>query len=90
MTATVSPLLTVPLSLVYDQPLMAYVPPVMEIAAAALIPDTVIVLDVTTVLRGTSVWSVNVNGSGTVSASVVTLNVSDTQPMVSVALIVVV
>ena len=65
---------------------MEYVPPVMEIAVAASIPDTVMELEVVTVLRATPVWSVNVNASGVVSAAlVVTLNVSNTPPIVSVA-----
>ena len=65
---------------------MEYVPPVMEIAVAASIPDTVIVLDVITVLNATPVWSVNVNASGVVSAvRVVTLKVSETPPIVNVA-----
>jgi hypothetical protein len=42
---------------------------VIEIGEAALIPDTVIVFDVTTVLSATPVWSVNVNGLGVVSVA---------------------
>jgi len=45
----------VPLKLVYDPPLIEYVPPVMEMGAAVLIPDIVIVLDVITVLNCTLV-----------------------------------
>jgi hypothetical protein len=60
--------------------------PEIEIAEGALIPLTVIEFDVRTLLRGTLVWSVNVNWSGIVSDSdsVVTVNVSVTPPMVSV------
>ena len=61
----------------------------MEMGVAELIPDTVMALDVVTVLRATPVWSVKVNGSGVVSSRVVTLKVSDTPPMVRVAFVVV-
>ena len=73
--------------------LISYVPPVMEMAAAVLIPDMVRVFDVITVLKATFVRSVKVNWLGVVSdpgsGSVVTLKVSDTPPMVSVAFVVV-
>jgi hypothetical protein len=85
-------LVTVPDALVYAPPLTEYVPPaVIDIGDAALIPDTVIVFDVTTVLSATPVWSVKVNGLGVVSVAdrVVTLKVSLTPPMVSVAFTVV-
>jgi hypothetical protein len=80
-------LLTVPDVLTYAPPFTEYVPPVIEIGDAALIPDTVIVFDVTTVLSATPVWSVKVNWFGVVSvtAIVVTLKVSLTPPIVSVA-----
>ena len=54
-TVTVLPLLTVPLELVYDPPLTEYSPPVMEMIAAILIPETVIVFDVIIVLNATFV-----------------------------------
>lgn len=59
-----------------------------DIAAAALIPLTVMLFEVTTVFSSASGWSVKVNGSGVVSAAaafVVTLKVSLTPPMFSVA-----
>jgi len=58
------------LSLLYAPPLTEYVPPVMDMTAGVLIPDTVI-LDVTAVFRGTFVWSVKANGLGAESARVV-------------------
>ena len=82
-----------PLELVYDPPLIEYVPPVMEMGVAVSIPDTVMVFDVITVLNATFVRSVKVNWSGVVSGpaggSVVTLKVSDTPPIVSIAFVVV-
>ena len=45
-TVMVSPLFTVPLALVYEPPLMEYVPPVIEIEDVQVIPLTVIVFDV--------------------------------------------
>ena len=55
---------------------------------AALIPDTVMVLEVNVVLRPTLLWSTKLNASGTVSdaARVVEVNVSETPPMVSTVL----
>ena len=52
-TATVLPLFTVPLELVYAPPLMEYMPPVIEMDAAASIPDTGMVLEVITVFMVT-------------------------------------
>jgi hypothetical protein len=54
-TVTVSPGFTVPSALVYDSPLMEYVPPVMEMGVVEVIPDTVMVFDVITVLNAASV-----------------------------------
>ena len=54
-TVTVLPLLTVPLELVYDPPLMEYSPPVIDMVAAVLMPVTVMVFDVITVLNATLV-----------------------------------
>ena len=88
-TVTVLPLATVPLELTYAPPLMEYVPPVIEMGDVVFIPDTLIALDVITALTATPVWSVNVNASGIMSTSVVTLKVSDTPPMVSTAFVVV-
>jgi hypothetical protein len=48
-------LLTVPLALVYDLPLMEYVPPVIAMVVAAFIPDTIMVFDVIIVLNATPV-----------------------------------
>jgi len=83
----------VPLELVYDPPLIEYVPPVMEMGVAVSIPDTVMIFDVITVLNATFVRSVKVNWLGVVSdpagGSVVTLKVSDIPPMVRVAFVVV-
>ena len=61
LTVTVSPLLTVPFAEVYALPLIEYSPPVMDIAVAVLIPDTVMVFDVTTALGATPVRSVKKN-----------------------------
>ena len=67
---------------------MAYSPPVTEIAAAAVIPATVIAFEVITLDIATSVWSVKENASGAVSsASVVLVKVSLTPPMVSTVLV---
>ena len=59
---------------------------------SVLIPLMVTVFDTITVFTGTSVWAVKLKASGVVSgpgvvsaASVVTLNVPATPPMVSVA-----
>lgn len=41
--------------------LMEYAPPVMEIAVAALMPDTVMVFEVMSVFNETPVWSVKEN-----------------------------
>jgi len=54
-TVTVSLLLTVPLELVYDPVLILYSPPVIDMIAAVLMPVTVIVFDVITVLSATLV-----------------------------------
>ena len=63
---------------------MLYRPPVTEMVAEVLIPDTVMVLEVIVVLRATSFWSVKLNASGVVSAaSVVEVKVSETPPMVN-------
>ena len=48
---------------------MAYSPPVTEIAAAEVIPATVMVLEVIWVETATSVWSVKENASGSRSVS---------------------
>jgi hypothetical protein len=84
-------LFTVPLELVYDPRLMEYSPPVIDMAAAVLMPVTVMVFDVITVLNVTFVRSIKVNWagveSGDGSSSVVTLKVSDLPPMVRVAFV---
>ena len=67
LTVTVSPLLAVPTDEVCGPPLIEYVPPVIEVSAGVLIPETVIVLDVTTVLTEMPVWSLKMNGSGVLS-----------------------
>ena len=54
-TATVSLLLTVPLALVYGPRLMEYKPPVIEMAAVVLIPETVMVFEVTVIFGATPV-----------------------------------
>src|SRR3990167_4806654 len=56
-TLTILPLFTVPAVEVYEPPLMAYSPPVIDIAAAVLMPATVIVFDVIGVFKATPVWS---------------------------------
>lgn len=85
-TATVFPFETVPAAVVNAPPFTEYEPPEMLIAVAALIPETVIVFEVIAVFNATFVWSVKLNAFGVVSepvaASVVTLNVSFTPPMV--------
>jgi hypothetical protein len=48
-------LLTVPLSLVYNLPLMEYVPPVIARVVTVLIPDTMMVFDVIIVFNATPV-----------------------------------
>jgi hypothetical protein len=45
---------------------MEYSPPIMDICAAVLIPRTVMLLEVTTVFRGTLVWAVKLKASGIV------------------------
>jgi hypothetical protein len=59
--------------------------------AGAVMPPIATALDVITVLRCTSVWSVNANGFGVVSAvaAVVDENVSQTPPIVTPVLTVV-
>ena len=46
LTVTVCPLVTVPLLLVYEPPLILYVPPEIEMLAALLMPETVIAFEV--------------------------------------------
>ena len=61
-----------------------YVPPVTEIAAAALMPATVIALDVITAPGTAFITSVKVKALGVVSAAAVVLEkMSKTPPMVS-------
>jgi hypothetical protein len=48
-------LLTVPLELVYDLPLIEYVPPVIEMVVAVFTPDTIMVFDVIVVFNATFV-----------------------------------
>ena len=52
-TVTVLPLFTasLALALVYAPPLMEYSPPIIEMSAAVLMPETVMVFDVITVLN---------------------------------------
>ena len=59
------------------------------IGAAAVIPETVMVFDVATVLRATFVWAVKENGSGAVLDLVVTLNIPSKSPIVRIAFVVV-
>ena len=93
-TATVSLLLTVPLAFVYALPLMEYVPPVIAMFVAVLMPDTIMEFDSIIVFNVTPVRSVKVNWTGVVSGGggevhVVTLKVLETPPMVRVAFVVV-
>ena len=54
-TLTLSPLFTVPATVVYAPPLRLYLPPVTLIAVGALIPATVISLEVTVLDNATPV-----------------------------------
>ncbi len=65
-TLTVSPLLTVPAADVNVELLLKeYSPPaVIEIGADVFMPETVIVLDVINVFKGTSDWEVKAKASG--------------------------
>ena len=83
---TTSPLLTVPGSDVKLLPLTEYSPPEIEIGTGTSIPATVTALEVATVFNAASVIGVKVNKSGIAwAASVDTLNVPLTVPIVSVA-----
>lgn len=63
-----SPLLTVlALLLQVPEPFTSYSPPTMEIAAGAVIPVTVMALEVCTVLSGTPITSVKAKRAGVVS-----------------------
>ena len=67
---------------------MRYEPPTILIVAAEFMPDTVMVLEVATVFRSTSVLSGNEKAFGMVFlAPVVTLNAPVTVPMVTTALL---
>jgi hypothetical protein len=97
-TVTVCPFVTVPVAAVYAPPLMLYsafaacVEPTIEIPAGALIPDTVMVFDVIIAPLETPVRAVKVKASGVVStgaATVVTLKLPATPPIVTVAVVVV-
>ena len=63
----------------------ADVPDPIEILVPESIPETVMILEVTTVLNDTPVLSSNESASGIVSAMVVTVNAPVTPPMVSTA-----
>lgn len=87
---TVWPLTTVPGALVYAPLPMLYSPFVTEISDGALVPQTVIPLEITRVLSAAFVTAVKLNASGVESAAaVVTLKVPLTPPIVTVALVVV-
>ena len=73
----VSPLFTVPGADVAAPPLLRYCPPVTVIVAAALMPDTVIALEVTTLPSVAFNAGVNENGSGVVSTAAAPVPVSD-------------
>jgi hypothetical protein len=87
-TLKVCPLVMVLATVVQAPAPTWYSPPMTLIGAAALMPVTVRMLDVISVLKATLVWSAKLKGSGVVSvgaASVVAQNCPDTPPMVSVA-----
>ena len=93
-TVTESPLLTAPAAEVQLLPLpIRYslpAAPLTEIAVAELMPETVIVFEVMVFFVFTFVWSTKLNGSAQMSRGwVVTLNVPETPPMISVAVTIV-
>ncbi len=64
---------TVPAEDVNVPPFTEYVPPVIEIGAAELMPETVIVFEVIAEFKAAPVRSVKVNWSGVVSTVAVVL-----------------
>ena len=76
LNLTVLPLTTVPLTRVYAPPLIEYVPLTIEIGVAALIPDTVMALEVITLFNATPLRSIKVNGSGVVSEGAGVVNLT--------------
>jgi hypothetical protein len=66
----VSPLTTTPDVLVYNPPFTEYVPPLTDISVAAVMPATVMLLELWVLDAATAVTAVKLNASGMTSSAV--------------------
>ena len=74
------------MALVAVPPAIEYLPPVILMGVAVLIPETVIAVELTVALTAAPVTAVKLNAFGVLSgSSVVTLKVCATPPTVKVA-----